>query len=82
MTAYPGWQCGGRAEEVRLAELGEAQRPARDRAEGWHRLAPVSPIVQGRSCAIAGPCPVLPTALRGGEIRGIGRSSRSSGCAC
>jgi putative membrane protein len=38
------------------------------RADGWHRLAPVSPIVRAGRVAIAVAVLLLPTALRGGDL--------------
>jgi putative membrane protein len=38
------------------------------RADGWHRLAPVSPIVRAGRVAIAVVVLLLPTALRGGDL--------------
>jgi putative membrane protein len=38
------------------------------RADGWHRLAPVSPIVRAGRVAIAIAVVLLPTALRGGDV--------------
>ncbi|MDX6455099.1 MAG: putative rane protein [Gaiellaceae bacterium] len=39
-----------------------------NRADGWHRLAPVSPIVRAGRVAIAVAVLLLPTALRGGDL--------------
>jgi putative membrane protein len=39
------------------------------RADGWHRLAPVSPIVRAGRAAIAIAILLLPTALRGGDLK-------------
>jgi putative membrane protein len=39
------------------------------RADGWHRLAPVSPIVRAGRAAIAIAILLLPAALRGGDLR-------------
>ena len=38
------------------------------RADGWHRLAPVSPIVRAGRVAIAIAVLLIPTALRGGDL--------------
>jgi putative membrane protein len=38
------------------------------RADGWHRLAPVSPIVRAGRVAIAIAVVLLPTAVRGGDL--------------
>jgi putative membrane protein len=38
------------------------------RADGWHRLAPVSPIVRAGRVAIAIAVLLVPTALRGGDL--------------
>ena len=37
--------------------------------DGWHRLAPVSPVVRAGRAAIAITVLLLPTALRGGDLR-------------
>jgi putative membrane protein len=39
-----------------------------NRADGWHRLAPVSPIVRAGRVAIAVAVLLVPTALRGGDL--------------
>jgi putative membrane protein len=39
------------------------------RADGWHRLAPVSPIVRAGRAAIAIAILLLPTAVRGGDLK-------------
>jgi putative membrane protein len=39
------------------------------RADGWHRLAPVSPIVRAGRAAIAIAVLLLPTAVRGGDLK-------------
>jgi putative membrane protein len=39
------------------------------RADGWHRLAPVSPIVRAGRAAIAIAIILLPTAVRGGDLK-------------
>jgi putative membrane protein len=38
-------------------------------ADGWHRLAPVSPIVRAGRAAIAIAILLLPTAVRGGDLK-------------